>query len=329
MNKERDLGIDVLKFIGLIGLIASHTFINDVILQIRSFDVNLLVIISAYLADKNESNNNISYTTYCKKRIKRLLFPTWIFITVYFIVNTLLKFQNYSILQIVRSYLLLNNSIGYVWIIYVYLICAVAIPLLKKVDTKSLYSKVLFIGITIIYLWLTSITDNYWYQLVVLYPIIYSLISLIGIFIARNETKFSTIIMISGLIVFIVYAIILYNMTGIYIVTGEYKYPPKLYYLGYSIGISILLFNFKSVFLKLINAVKMVKIVLFVSKHSLWLYLWHILALQVVMKFKFNQILSFLIVIIISIFLILIQEKIVQKLKSKGVSDNVLSLFKG
>lgn len=329
MNKERDTGIDVLKFIGLIGLIVSHTFTNDLILQIRSFDVNLLVVISAYLADRNQNNKNTTYLAYCKKRIKRLLFPTWIFITVYLILNAWFKFQKYSKVQIIRSYLLLNNSIGYVWIIYVYLICAVTIPLLKKIDTNKRYVKVIFIGVTLSYLWLTTISESYWYQLIVLYPIIYSLISIVGICIARNETKFNTIIMTSGLVIFLVYAIALYKINGKFVVTGEYKYPPKLYYLGYSIGVSILLFKLKNVLLSLAKAVNMTKIVSFFSKHSLWIYLWHIFALQMVAKLHLNQTLSFASVLIMSILLTLAQEKVVNKLENKGVSDNVLSLFKG
>lgn len=329
MNRERDIGIDVLKFIGLIGLIASHTFTNNVILQIRSFDVNLLVIISAYLADKNQSNENISYYGYCKKRVKRLLFPTWIFITIYLIINAGFKFQEYSVVQILRSYLLLNNSIGYVWIIYVYLICAMVMPFLRKIKTDKLYTKVIYIVGIVIYLCLTRITNNYWFQLIVLYPIIYSLISFTGIFLSRNEKRFSLLIMIVGIIIFSAYAIMLYKSTGKFIVTGEYKYPPKLYYLSYSLSISIFLFGLKNKLLRLADAIKITRLISFISKHSLWLYLWHILALQIVAKIGFNSILSFLGVMIISIFLITIQEIVVHKLENKNIDNKILSIFKG
>lgn len=328
MNSKRDAGIDVLKFIGLVGLIASHTFTNSAILQIRSFDVNLLVIISAFLADKKRSEN-ISYCEYCRKRIKRLLLPTWIFITVYLIINMCFKFQEYSKTQIVRSYLLLNNSIGYVWIIYVYLICALVVPFLSQIETRKMFAKALYIAGTIIYLYLSRITDNYWYQLIVLYPIIYSLISFIGIFLSRNEKKFSSIIMIGGIAIFCVYAVTLYKSTGRFIVTGEYKYPPKLYYLSYSIGISIMLFKMKNLLLRLANAANILGIVSFVSKHSLWIYLWHILALQIVLKLGFGQTLSFVGVVIISMILTFIQEAIVCKLENKNVSEKFLSIFRG
>lgn len=327
MSRESD--IDALKFIGLIGLIASHTFTNDIILQVRSFDVNLLVIISEYLAERNQTNKKISYSAYCKKRIKRLLFPTWIFITVYFIINVLFKFQKYSIVQIVRSYLLLNNSIGYVWIIYVYLICAITMPFLEKIETKNYYTKGIVIAGMVGYLYLAKVSDNYWYQLIVLYPIIYSLISIIGIFIARNENKFCENIMVCGFLIFVEYVIALYKINGKFIVTGEYKYPPQLYYLSYSIGMSILLFKFKSKLLGIVEKLKMMNIVLFFSKHSLWLYLWHILALQVATKFRIKSVLLFVSVLIMSVLLTYAQDKIVNKLENRGISDNILSLFRG
>lgn len=329
MNKERDIEIDILKFIGLVGLIASHTFTDNLILQIRSFDVNLLVIISAYLVDRSQNNHSMTYYDYCKKRVKRLLFPTWIFITIYLIANICFKFQEYTIKQIVRSYLLLNNSIGYVWIIYVYLICAVIMPFLIRIETSSIYAKAVYIVGNLIYLCLASVSDSYVYQLVVLYPIAYGLISFLGILISRDERALTDFIMISGLLIFALNAIVLYKSTGKFIVTGEYKYPPRLYYLSYSLSISILLFRFRSVLMQIVTTIRMTKVVTFVSKHSLWIYLWHILALQIVLKLGLNQLFSFVVVITMSIAITLIQGVLVDKLENRGISDNILSLFRG
>ena len=49
-NIVRNLSFDYLKFIGMIGILIAHISSNKIILSIRSFDVNLLIILSAILA---------------------------------------------------------------------------------------------------------------------------------------------------------------------------------------------------------------------------------------------------------------------------------------
>lgn len=140
-ENQRDQSLDCIKFISLIGLFASHIYTNNVILQLRSFDVNLLVILSAYWANKSFEEQPIlnlkEYVLYIEKRFCGLILPTWIFITIYIILNYHFEFQMITPVQIMRSYLLLNSSVGYVWIIYVYLICAITILLfLELISTE-------------------------------------------------------------------------------------------------------------------------------------------------------------------------------------------------
>ena len=53
MQKERNVSIDILKMIGILFVILAHVSPPGIVTQIRSFDVPLLVIISAMLGVKS------------------------------------------------------------------------------------------------------------------------------------------------------------------------------------------------------------------------------------------------------------------------------------
>ena len=122
---RRDKSIDVLRTIALIGIFFAHVQSPGWLLQLRSFDVpmmSLLMGASFYLSNHNKE---VKYGDYVKKRIKRLVYPTWIFLTIFFaliIAVSIVLGREYpfSIGKIIRSYLLLDG-IGYVWIVGVFL----------------------------------------------------------------------------------------------------------------------------------------------------------------------------------------------------------------
>ncbi len=100
----RNEKIDLLRFIGLIMIIFAHVGYSGFFMQIRNFDVPLMVVVSGMsfsIGYKNES-----YIQYLWKRVKRLLFPVWIFLTIYF--STLLlvlpSAEALNLRTILRSY---------------------------------------------------------------------------------------------------------------------------------------------------------------------------------------------------------------------------------
>ena len=133
--KERDPNIDVLRFIGLSLIILAHVSPPILILNIRCFDVPLMVFISGLTCYKK----NVSFSwNYLQHRFARLVFPVWIFLSIYFTPIILLKFIGIDLglkfQHVWGSYLLLNG-IGYVWIIRVFLLIALLTPLLIKINT--------------------------------------------------------------------------------------------------------------------------------------------------------------------------------------------------
>lgn len=78
---KREKYIDVLKVIGLLGIILAHVQPPEVLFQLRNFDVVLMILVSAYLGLQSKKSEKL--ISYLIKRFKRLVIPTWIFISFF------------------------------------------------------------------------------------------------------------------------------------------------------------------------------------------------------------------------------------------------------
>lgn len=324
-EKYRNEAIDLLKFIALVGLVIDHVTTNRLLLQLRSFDVNLLVLLSAMLISGKVVDR--PYIKFYKKRLSRLLLPTWVFLLIYFIVNSIFQFQCLSIKDIVKTLLLLNTPVGYVWIVYVYCICALLIPAIQKISLNSKCGKCVLIFLICVYAVLVRLSNNYYYRIIILYPIIYGLIMLVGMN-WNNFTKTQKIVIITANILIYASLAIYYKIkTGEYLLTGDYKYPPRLYYLAYSLGIALLLYEIiKQIQIKnrYVN-----RVCLFYSSFSLWFYLWHILVLQIVYRITSVDVIKFILVMSITTVIIFLQKMLVKVLRRTGVKDNICRILEG
>lgn len=135
------------------------------------------------------------------------------------------------------------------------------------------------------------------------------------------------IAIIANLFVYIVLAVYYRIGTGQYILTGELKYPPRLYYLAYSLGVAFLLYEIiKRIPIKnkYVN-----KVCMFYSSFSLWFYLWHILVLQIVYRITDIDILKFILVMSMTTVILVLQKAVVSSLRSKRVPESICNLFEG
>ena len=199
MLKDRVIFIDYLKVIGLFCIILAHVCSNQYILQVRNFDVPLMVIISGFLAIdsyKRSIENNSSLFSYYWKRISRLLIPTWIFLSLYFALVFLFVLivkgnYPYSSSTILRSFLLLDG-IGYVWIIRVYLICSILTPVFFYFNDKIKSNSMKFIILLIMYVLyelfvFSGINEsNAIFEFIIAYAIPYGIIYVLGM-LSRNR----------------------------------------------------------------------------------------------------------------------------------------------
>ena len=116
LTKVRLYHIDRLKVLGLMLVILAHVDLPIWLAQIRSFDVPLLVFVSAYLARKSYKNCNIC--GYYRKRFFRLAVPAWIFAIVFWIVQSVVLTPP-TLVDVLKGITFQRdtNMLGMLWVI--------------------------------------------------------------------------------------------------------------------------------------------------------------------------------------------------------------------
>lgn len=131
--QNRSVQIDFLRVLGLALIVLAHVNPPFWLYQLRDFDVPLMVFLSG-LGSAQGGSGGGGYRAYVGKRFIRLIVPTWLFLTVFFVLMSVLHRVGVSKFdytpQIVLASYLLWGGIGYVWIIRVFFCIALVAPLL-------------------------------------------------------------------------------------------------------------------------------------------------------------------------------------------------------
>lgn len=128
-------------------------------------------------------------------------------------------------------------------------------------------------------------------------------------------------IIASAALVFVICGVLYWQACGEFKNVQVAKYPPRIYYLSYGILMVFLLLRFcETVDLKIYTN----KLVRFTSKNSMWLYLWHVLALRGYDVIGFPQIwyVKFVVVYGLSALAVVVVNKlldIVEKYKTYSI----------
>lgn len=327
MNRIKN--IDILRVIGLLCIILAHVEPNNIIFQIRNFDVVLMIMISSYLYIINDKYKGKIDLKYFKKRLKRLLIPTWIFLIIFFIISSV--FMKYDLKTIILSFLL-HEGIGYVWIIRIYLVVAIMLPILTQFLKEKRYAYIYIMVVYVIYELIaqTKIFNiNIFMSDIVAYIVPISLIITVTYWIMNNKSRKIVVFSLVNFLIFIVCFFIIYKLTGKIENTNYMKYPFRIYYLSYAFftsSILIIICRCKNVINLLHN-----DLIEFISKSSLWIYLWHILFVILFNNvFKnLNWCIKYVSILFLSIFITYIQNKLIKCLEKNGINKEILNIFKG
>jgi len=284
--------IDTARFIGLSMIILAHVDPPDIIFQLRNFDLPFMVLISAFpftLASTKVNN----YGSYLYKRFKRLILPVWIFLTLYF--SALFVFQPdsqiLSLYTIATSFALISG-IGYVWIIRVFFLVALMTPLLLAINKKVTNNTSYFVFISMLFIAFEFYVSNFNIEnmgvagnllsMVINFIIPYSLVFMIGLrlpILSLSQTRMLGTICLT---IFVSICFYLYFVNGSVVPTQVFKYPPRLYYFSYAIGVGALVWSFIVPIEKGFSLLKLKNISSFIGQNSIWTYLWHIPFVQVI-----------------------------------------------
>ncbi|UCG16736.1 MAG: acyltransferase [Phycisphaerales bacterium] len=316
-HRDRDDSIDVLRVIGLLLIMLAHTIPSSWLLfQLRTFDVPLMVIVSG-MAFCVSSPPALRLGSYYWKRILRLVLPTYVFLTLFFLITALCfclsdqasPFKG----RLVGTFTLRNvNSIGYVWIIRVFLLVALTAPFLHALWRRvhpALFGAILvvaYIFYEIVFQrvprlepsWLNTFVTIYVY-----FAISYTVVFGVGMLLIRLGVYPRLALAVVLGIAFAVCVYVMSRGDTIQLRMQSFKYPPRIYYVSWGLFMSTVL---SLVFMKVRLGGTVRSVVQFLSSVSLWIYLWHIVVLSVmswhidVVPFLRNPWLKFVTVVVVS-----------------------------
>ena len=319
---QRNVTIDILRLCGLLLIMLAHVNPPNVIFQIRTFDVPMMVFVSGvsyYLSKKA----NVDFFSYAYSRFKRLVLPVWIFLFFFFLMIFVFRPAGFldllTIKNIVSTYML--SGFGYVWVIRVFLIIAILSPfyvfLTKKTNSYSIAVIVFFM---LFFCFILSLFPYAKYGKLVshilddlLFPAIsYGAVFILGynyLIFNSKQRIFSFLLFFT---VFSIYIAINYFVLGVVNGPQAYKYPPTLYYIAYSIVVMLALYHVVDLFMSQRN---IWPFVFNISSNTIWIYLWHIPVVEYF--YRYNNELNFLIkyvtVVFIAISVALMQRYLVMR----------------
>ena len=313
--------IDFLKVIGLTGIMIAHAGSPDWLMMIRSFDVPLMVIISSLLAShsiKKYGDDNKSILKYYVSRFKRLLIPTYIFLISYFIIQALLTKKFFGVKYYLASFLLTRYGFKYVWIILIYLYSAFLVPIYRRFGyhIKSIIVVLLiYIAYELLYFFGIGVSNKL-VDTTIFYIVPYGMLTFVGFNIEKMKKKEKNLLLYISLSLFIFLSLYYHYKTGSFQLVQIAKYPPRIYYISYGLFCSILL-------IMICNRYKLKvfknKLIVFISSHSMWIYLWHISMLNVYKYFKLPEIwyIKLIFVYIISFIIVVLINKLIDIIEAK------------
>lgn len=286
--------IDYMRTGALFLIILAHVNAPEWLMELRNFDVVMLVFLSGLSYQISANNHTISFKSYLWKRTKKLLFPTWIVLTCIFGVTFCItrSFEPYTLVKVIESYLL-YDGIGYVWFVRITLILAIFSPIMCKISKYTDNNLKRFIGVLslwlIIYITMLEIYNasesvlSYWVRLVYyLYPLYlfgYGIIFFLGIKWIFLTVRMKIWLLICCTSIFVIGRFIMD------IKISDNKYPPGLVYLTYGIiWVAVI-----TLIMERMNLSNCPKVIAFISKNSFMIYLMHIIPILMVKYIKNNM----------------------------------------
>jgi fucose 4-O-acetylase-like acetyltransferase len=316
----RDSRIDFLRFLGLAMIILAHVGPPEVIFQLRNFDVPLMVIVAGL--SFRASFKDRSYFSYLWGRIKRLVFPVWLFLSLYFFVNYLASsFVPMPDLNTVLTSYLLLGGIGYVWIIRVFLLVAIASPFIHSYSLRQSSNVAYLISIVIAYLlyelllaYCLPFPDSALFLIfknIFLYLIPYAIVFSIGVRLPDLKKNELTALILISFSIFMSWVAWYWITMDKFVSTQQYKYPPQCYYLSYALFFSFVMYGVSGKIIEQFNKINLLlPIIYFIGQNSIWIYLWHIPLLRMI---KLPFYLRYPLVFFAATSIAFLQVKIVKK----------------
>jgi peptidoglycan/LPS O-acetylase OafA/YrhL len=288
-----------------------------------------MVLVSGAVFSLSAGDREIRVLEYLKKRIPRLVAPTWMFLFIFFLFSSLLlagagRDAPFTVKTVLASFFLFSG-IAYIWIVRVFLLVALGAPFFLSLHRRLSSHWFYFAAVLVIYavyelLWALYFRFGagpfaYFVEHFLLYILPYGCVFAVGLRLPVLNRR--AVGLMCGLL-FLMFSIVVFggSYSTKFVATQFFKYPPTFYYLSYSLLASFALFLFLSD--KGVSRFFSSSFLTFVSTSSLWIYLWHILLLYCWDWFLSNApayyLTKFMVIFLLSAFLTYIQKRMVNTL---------------
>ncbi|MFH0870783.1 MAG: acyltransferase [archaeon] len=265
---------------------------------------------SLYMAHGQLSLNKADLTNFYKKRVKRLLFPWWIFLAVFFSFHFLIKqIFNVQLIELSWSYVLLSFSmiggIGFGWLVLLMLIMTLLFPFLKYLYDHS-RKAVLFSFAVAAYLLsfalfkinptntldfgapMASASSASVAFLAISFIVGWSMVYMIGFFLEQFYNDHPSLKKELRLTFFSIGLFLLVSAIYSGLGIGEYlylnKYPPSPTYISLGLMMTFILLSLFFSFQHVIHT-HLKRVMTFLSSNSYWLFMWNALTLSIITPF--------------------------------------------
>ena len=325
MNKERVAYIDILRFIGITLIILAHVKPPSPWFEIRMFDVPLMVFVSglAIVASKGV----IYSTKYILHRIKRLLFPVWLFFPVYYLISVLLyRLWEIDIYMSGKSFLysmILIENVGYVWIIKVFILIALVSPLLLWLKNNIKCSLLFYVVVLLMLLFhhilvsQSNLLNNVLLSEYLFYITSYGTFFFLGS-LAMRQTD-CALGFFALLVLGVWYGLLscqlgeFANLDDLLLDIRNGKYPPHFGFVCYGLFCSCSLF----IIVRRFSMQKGLSLFRFIGSNTLWIYLYHIPFVKIFAKNDWCWVYNFFITYSMALLLVASQLYLVKRLQNK------------
>lgn len=275
-STDRNNTVDLLRVIGLFLVISAHCEFPQWYFEFREFDVVLLFFVSGMSFLLSSKGKDIKYADYVWKRIRKLIIPVWVFLTLFFPFFFLLG-RHFSASVILKSYLLVSGGILFIWVYRVFFSSALINPLLQPFARDKIvkYMGFIIIGVLLANDFLLKeirllagnpISKGFEY--LVTYTVSYAVLSFSGMVWARSDKRSRVVFTVLFFAVFLISGF-LYRFPSFY----EWKYPPTLYYCSYGLFMSGFLYLALDHFH---ISGRFEQVIEWISRKTMTIYLWHI-----------------------------------------------------
>lgn len=282
---KRDLGVDNFRFVSLLVNFFFHvepfSVSHPYVFYLLSCNIGLVVVGSAL--GSRMSENKFSYFPFLWKKVKVLIFPPYIFFFLLwcftFVVPVLAFDKRFFFKHLVLD--------GYLWMIKGYVLLHAVSPFVKKLHQRTKSHLRWYLGVFLVsacvecFNWCvrhtlsdaTFIGRAYQYQcgIFLQFPVVYAF------FLRVPDLSYTQYwrLFLSLMLVILVSSWGLF-FTGRSPHPGHYKYPFTLFYFSYGISAAMVSYRLIPLYKFIFSSLRMMNIVHFVSSHSLWAYLYHI-----------------------------------------------------